>query len=68
MKSLVQAGAIVTFVGPVWERNEIAGDGAAVDTLTLEHYPGMTERSIAVLDRPRAVGPCRGSGLCWSVN
>ena len=42
-----QAGAIVSFVGLVRDRNEIAGDGAQVDTLTLEHYPGMTERSIS---------------------
>ena len=48
-ESAGQAGAIVTFVGLVRDRNEIAGDGAAVDTLTLEHYPGMTERSIAVI-------------------
>ena len=48
-ESAGQAGAIVTFVGLVRERNEIAGDGAAVDTLTLEHYPGMTERSIAAI-------------------
>lgn len=44
-----QAGAIVSFVGLVRDRNEIAGDGAQVDTLTLEHYPGMTERSISVI-------------------
>ena len=30
-----QAGAIVSFVGLVRDRNEIAGDGAQVDTLTL---------------------------------
>ncbi len=41
------AGAIVTFVGLVRDRNAIAGDGSAVSTLTLEHYPGMTEKSIA---------------------
>ena len=41
------AGAIVTFVGLVRDRNAIAGDGSTVSTLTLEHYPGMTEKSIA---------------------
>ena len=37
-----QVGAVVSFVGLVRERN----DGAAVSQLTLEHYPGMTERAI----------------------
>ncbi len=35
-------GAVATFVGLVRDINE--GDG--VRTLTLEHYPGMTERSL----------------------
>jgi len=38
-------GALATFVGLVRDR---AGD-AAVDVLHLEHYPGMTERSIATI-------------------
>ena len=48
-QSAGQAGAIVTFVGLVRDRNAIAGDGAKVDALVLEHYPGMTERSIAAI-------------------
>lgn len=36
-------GAIASFVGLVRDLNE----GAAVATLELEHYPGMTEKSIA---------------------
>jgi len=39
-------GALATFTGLVRERNPYAGDGSAVETLTLEHYPGMTEHSI----------------------
>ena len=35
-------GAVATFVGVVGDVN----DGGAVQELTLEHYPGMTERSI----------------------
>lgn len=35
-------GAIATFVGTVRDRNE--GDGVAA--MTLEHYPGMTERAL----------------------
>ena len=36
-------GAIASFVGLVRDVN--AGDG--VSTLTLEHYPGMTEKALA---------------------
>jgi molybdopterin synthase catalytic subunit len=35
-------GAVVTFTGRVRNRNE----GGNVKTLTLEHYPGMTERAL----------------------
>jgi molybdopterin synthase catalytic subunit len=36
-------GAIVTFTGTVRSGN----DGAAITTMTLEHYPGMTEAELA---------------------
>jgi molybdopterin synthase catalytic subunit len=36
------AGAIVAFVGTV---RELAGNGA-ITAMTLEHYPGMTEREL----------------------
>jgi molybdopterin synthase catalytic subunit len=36
-------GAVAVFVGQVRDMN----DGAVVGTLTLEHYPGMTEKSLA---------------------
>ena len=43
-------GAIATFVGVVRDVNE----GDAVSEMTLEHYPGMTEKSIeAILDQAR---------------
>jgi len=35
-------GAVVSFVGQVRDLN----DGAQVNTLTLEHYPGMTETAL----------------------
>ena len=38
-------GAVAGFVGVARDRN----DGAAVSTLTLEHYPGMTEKSIETI-------------------
>ena len=38
-------GAIATFTGTVRDLNEVAGDNTAVAGMTLEHYPGMTERA-----------------------
>lgn len=38
-------GAVVTFTGRVRNNN----NGNAVTTLTLEHYPGMTEKSLAAI-------------------
>lgn len=37
-----RVGAVCVFLGTVRERN----DGSAVACMTLEHYPGMTEKSI----------------------
>ena len=38
-------GAVVSFVGTVRDRS----DGAALSTMELEHYPGMTERAIEAM-------------------
>jgi len=44
-------GAVAGFVGVARDRN----DGSDVATLTLEHYPGMTERAIeAIIEQARA--------------
>ena len=40
-----QIGAVASFVGLVRELN----DGAGVSELTLEHYPGMTERALQAI-------------------
>jgi molybdopterin synthase catalytic subunit len=37
-----RVGAVAAFVGTVRDRN----DGADVAAMTLEHYPGMTEKSL----------------------
>lgn len=37
-----RVGAVASFVGTVRDRN----DGADVAAMTLEHYPGMTEKSL----------------------
>lgn len=48
--SNAQVGAACFFVGLVRDRNE----GAAVASMELEHYPGMTEKSIAaIIERAR---------------
>ena len=41
----LRVGAVCSFVGTVRDRN----DGDAVSTLELEHYPGMTEKSITAI-------------------
>jgi len=38
-------GGLACFLGTV--RADKSGDGAAVQAMTLEHYPGMTERALA---------------------
>ena len=38
-------GAVVSFIGTVRDR----AAGAAIETLELEHYPGMTERAIEAM-------------------
>ncbi len=40
-----RVGAVCSFVGTVRDRN----DGLTVSTLELEHYPGMTEKSIEAM-------------------
>lgn len=40
-----QIGAVASFIGLVRELN----DGSGVSELTLEHYPGMTERALQAI-------------------
>jgi molybdopterin synthase catalytic subunit len=42
-----RVGAVCSFVGTVRDRN--AGAAGSVSTLELEHYPGMTEKSIEAM-------------------
>jgi molybdopterin synthase catalytic subunit len=45
-----RVGAVAAFVGTVRDVN----DGAAVATMTLEHYPGMTEKALtAIVDEAK---------------
>lgn len=39
-------GAVASFIGIVRDLNE----GAAIGSITLEHYPGMTEKSLAAIE------------------
>lgn len=40
-----RVGAVCSFVGTVRDRN----DGQSISTMELEHYPGMTEKSIEAM-------------------
>src|SRR5690606_26210410 len=52
-----EIGAVASFIGVVSDRN----DGVGVATLELEHYPGMTEKSIAaIIDQALARWPLHG--------
>ena len=49
-----RVGAVASFIGVVRDEN----DAATVRTLTLEHYPGMTEKALAgIVDAARARWP-----------
>jgi molybdopterin synthase catalytic subunit len=53
-----RVGAVVTFVGAVRDMNE----GASVAEMELEHYPGMTEQSLAhIVDQACARWPLSGA-------
>jgi molybdopterin synthase catalytic subunit len=46
-----RVGAVATFVGTVRDRN----DGSEVTAMTLEHYPGMTEKSLEeIIEKAKA--------------
>jgi molybdopterin synthase catalytic subunit len=42
-----QAGAVVSFIGLVRDLN----DGERIEEMTLEHYPGMTEKALAAIEK-----------------
>ncbi|MGO4998324.1 molybdopterin synthase catalytic subunit MoaE [Oceanisphaera sp. W20_SRM_FM3] len=59
-----QTGAVVTFVGKVREMN----DGNQVSGLTLEHYPGMTEKALhAIVEQAQARWPLLGCTVIHRV-
>lgn len=45
-KTNTAIGGIVSFVGTVREMS----DGSAINSMTLEHYPGMTERALEEIE------------------
>ena len=45
MRESPSAGGVASFVGLVRNKN----DGAAVSRMTLEHYPGMTEKALEAI-------------------
>lgn len=52
-----ETGAVATFVGVVSDSN----DGSSIATMELEHYPGMTEKSISnIIDEAQQRWPLLG--------
>ncbi len=43
-------GAVATFVGLVRDMAPVDGESAKIDTMTLEHYPGMTEKKLEEIE------------------
>ncbi|MBK1617898.1 molybdopterin synthase catalytic subunit MoaE [Lamprobacter modestohalophilus] len=59
-----QVGALVAFVGLMRDLNE----GADIRAMTLEHYPGMTERALAAIaDEARRRWPLEGIRILHRV-
>lgn len=59
-----RVGAVASFVGTVREMNE----GDAISTLTLEHYPGMTEKSIQeILDQAQSRWPLHNARVIHRI-
>jgi molybdopterin synthase catalytic subunit len=48
-EAAARIGAIASFVGTVRDVNENRGVKSRVGALTLEHYPGMTERALEAI-------------------
>jgi molybdopterin synthase catalytic subunit len=44
-----QVGGIATFLGVMRDMNDVSGELAQVTTLTLEHYPEMTQASLKAI-------------------
>jgi molybdopterin synthase catalytic subunit len=45
-----KVGGVCSFVGLVRDMNEVAGAAETVGAMTLEHYPGMTEKQLEEID------------------
>ena len=61
-------GAVAAFVGTVRDRNDGLVDGVEVSAMELEHYPGMTERSIeAMIDAAMQRFDIRGARVIHRV-
>ncbi len=57
----VGIGGVASFVGLVRARNRVGEREAEISTLTLEHYPGMTEKALGrIVDTARERWPLQG--------
>ena len=51
----VNIGAVASFVGLVRGHNRVEGQESGIASMTLEHYPGMTEKHLeAIIDEARS--------------
>ena len=65
VKCSAKTGGLVAFVGFVRDMNSIDGESDQVESLELEHYPGMTEKSIAkIVDRASSSWSLEGMQVC----
>ncbi len=63
-----EIGAIASFVGVVRGRNRVGEDEAEIHTLTLEHYPGMTEKALTrIVDAAGERWPLRAATVIHRV-
>ncbi|WP_088282105.1 molybdenum cofactor biosynthesis protein MoaE [Ideonella sp. A 288] len=61
-------GAVASFIGTVRDRHSAESGAAAVSAMELEHYPGMTERSIeAMIDEACRRFALRGARVIHRV-
>lgn len=63
----LDVGAVATFVGLV-RADKLSGEGSEVSAMTLEHYPGMTEKALVdIVNQARARWPLQECTLIHRI-
>lgn len=64
----VSIGGIASFVGLVRARNRVGDQETEISTMTLEHYPGMTEKALGrIVDAACERWPLQGATVIHRV-